>query len=483
MPILNAISPFLYYIYFVFVVVLTVSIILDNKPPEVAVAWLLAIYFLPYLGAGLYLLSGVNWKKRKIMKQLPEHTFKTYLSNILEQQKRFLETVNRRNDNDTAKMISLLINSASSVITLDNQVEFFFDGGELFETMIKDLEEAEDSIHIEYFIYKSDDVGRRIGSILKRKASQGVKVRVIFDGVGNFMKMSRKFKRELRKSGVEVRYFLDPLNVITGRLLNYCNHRKIVVIDGKVGYSGGMNVGREYIDGGKRFPAWRDTHFRIQGEAVAMLQGVFLSDWYNSGGEKILEKRLFPEPVSVEHYQPSQLVCSGPDSEWFTLKKLYFNLIANANGEVLIQSPYFIPDEGIRSALEASSLSGVQVHLIMTGLPDKRIPFWVAHTYFESLLKAGVHIYFYEGGFFHPKMLIADGNIATVGSCNMDIRSFHLDYELNMVFYGEEICSRLVDQFHEDLKQCRELSREDYQSLGFFSRFRNGFFRMIAPVL
>jgi cardiolipin synthase A/B len=483
MPILNGINPYLYYIYFAFIVVLTIGIILDNKPPEVTIAWLLAIFFLPYIGALLYLMSGINWKKRKIVKQLPETTFKTYLGPILEQQGRFLETVNKKIDNDMAKCISLLINSGNSVITLDNRVDFYFNGSKIFEDLIRDLEAAEDTIHMEYFIYKSDDLGLRIGEILKRKAAEGVRVRVLFDGVGNFRRMSWKFKRELKKAGVELRYFLDPLNVITGRLINYCNHRKIVVVDGKIAYTGGMNIGTEYIDGGKRFSSWRDTHMRLVGEAVSMLQGVFLSDWYNSGGEKILDKRYFPEPLAVENYQPAQVVCSGPDSQWYVLKKLYFNLIANANGEVLIQSPYFIPDEGIRSALEASSLSGVDVHLMMTGVADKRIPYWVAHTYFESLLAAGVHIHFYKKGFFHPKMLVVDGSIATVGSCNMDIRSFHLDYELNMVFYGEDVCKSLVEQFREDLASCEELLPEEFRRLSLPARMRNGLFRMIAPVL
>lgn len=483
MPILNVVSPYLYYVYFLFVLAITVKILLDNKPPEVTVAWLLAIYFLPYLGAAIYLLGGVNWKKKKIMKQLPEVTFKTHLGPILERQRTFLETVDRRIDNDMAKTIVLMLNAGNAIITLDNSIEFHHEGRALFEKLIDDLESARDSIHLEYFIYKSDRIGWRIGEILKRKAESGVRVRVLFDGVGCFRKMSRRFKRELKRSGVEVRYFLDPFNVLTGRMLNYCNHRKIVVVDGRVAYTGGMNIGDEYIDGGRRFAEWRDTHIRVVGEAVSMLQGVFLSDWYNSGGEKIIEERFFPLPVKVDTYQPVQVVCSGPDSDWYTMKKLYFNLIANANGEVLIQSPYFIPDESIRSALEASSLSGVDVHLIMTGVADKRIPFWVAHTYFESLLDAGVNIYFYEGGFFHPKMLVVDGNIATVGSCNMDVRSFHLDYELNMVFYGEEICEGLVRQFRQDLTRCRKLTSEVYRRLGFPSRLRNGIFRMIAPLL
>ncbi|MFW6361198.1 MAG: phospholipase D-like domain-containing protein, partial [Spirochaetota bacterium] len=249
------IGSFLLFFYFAFVIVLTVQIVLDNKPPEVAVAWILAIYFLPYFGAGLYLLSGVNWKKKKIMKQLPERTFKTYLGPILEQQKTFLQNTETdyELDNDMVKTISLALQSGNSILTLNNSVRFYYEGGPFFDELIADLENAQDTINMEFFIYRSDELGRRIKDILERKAREGVKVRLLFDGVGCFNKLSWKFKRELKQSPIDARYFLDPMNILSSRLLNYRNHRKIVVIDGQIGYTGGMNIGEEYITGGRRF--------------------------------------------------------------------------------------------------------------------------------------------------------------------------------------------------------------------------------------
>lgn len=475
----------LLFFYFAFVIVLTVQIVLDNKPPEVAVAWILAIYFLPYFGAILYLLSGVNWKKKKIMKQLPERTFKTYLSPILEQQKNFLQNNDPDNelDSDISKTISLALQAGNSILTLNNSVQMYYEGGGFFDELIRDLEKAEETINMEFFIYRSDELGRRIKDILVRKAKEGVKVRMLFDGVGCFNKLSWKFKGELKDSPIDARYFLDPMNILSSRLLNYRNHRKIVVIDGKVGYTGGMNLGLEYMDGGPRFHRWRDTHMRLVGESVQMLQGVFLSDWYNSGGDVVKDARFFPLPVEKGSYIPTQVVVSGPDSDWNSIKKLFLHLISNANSRVFIQSPYFIPDQSLMNALESAALSGVEVNLMMTGRPDKRIPFWVAHTYFEDLINAGVNIYLYEEGFLHAKVLIVDEIISTVGSCNMDTRSFHLDYEVNVFFYDKKTTSDLIAQYNVDVAECRQITFEDIRGLSIFRRLRNSIFRMIAPVL
>jgi cardiolipin synthase len=244
-----------------------------------------------------------------------------------------------------------------------------------------------------------------------------------------------------------------------------------------------MNLGLEYLNGGRRFPSWRDTHLRVAGESVRMLQGVFLSDWYNSGGGTIYDARYFPEPLGGENRVPMQIVCSGPDSDWNSLKNLYFNLISNANERLFIESPYFIPDAAMMTALETAALSGVEVNIMITGIPDKLIPFWVAHTYFETLLEAGANVYLYRKGFYHPKVLVADDQIATVGSCNMDVRSFHLDYEINAFFYSEEISGDLVEQFYQDSAECTRLTLEELQDTHLLKRLRNSLFRIIAPLL
>ncbi len=477
-------AKILYYIYLLFVIIITIRILLDDKSPESSAGWLLAVIFLPYIGAVMYLLGGVNWKKRKILKHLPEVRFKKELGPILEHQRSFIQGLSRDVDTDILKTATLSLQSGNSVLSLNNRSRFFFSGYDKFSSLLEDLKNAENSIHMEYFIFEEDEIGRKIGDILKRKVAEGVEVRMIFDGVGCFNRMSWKFKRDLKKSGIQIKYFLDPMNVLSGRLLNYCNHRKVVVIDGVIGYTGGMNIGDEYITGGRKFDSWRDTHVRVEGEVVHLLQTVFLSDWENSGGEKLGDYRYFPNPgFSSEDVLPMQVLVSGPDSDWYSLEKLYFNLISNADREVYIQSPYFIPSSSVQNAMETAALSGVNVNLMITGVPDKLIPFWVAQTYFESLLNAGVNIYLYEKGFLHSKVIIADEKIATVGTCNMDIRSFHLDYELNLIYYDAEIAKNLKKQFFEDLKYCRRIAAKDLKKRGFLVRLRNSVFRIIAPIL
>ncbi|MCF6334576.1 MAG: cardiolipin synthase, partial [Spirochaetales bacterium] len=361
--------------YLLFTAILVIRILLDNNSPEVSVAWLLSILFLPYLGAILYILGGINWKKHKILKHRPEITFQEELGPILSRQKEIMGSLSTTIDNDIAKTITLALQSSSAVITMNNFSRLFLSGKELFESLISDLEKAEKSIHLEYYIFRSDEIGNRIADILKDKSEQGLEVRILFDGVGCFSKMSRKFKRSLRESGIIVKYFLDPTNVLAGRLLNYCNHRKIVVIDGDIAYTGGMNIGDEYLDGGSKFNSWRDTHVRLEGEVVHMLQSVFLSDWINSGGEALENPKYFPETETTTENLPMQIVVSGPDSDWYSLEKLYMTIIMNANRVVYLQTPYFIPSSSLLNALETAALCGVEVNLMITGVPDKKIPF------------------------------------------------------------------------------------------------------------
>ena len=475
---------FLSIAFFLYILTVTVTIILDNRPPVVSMAWLITLFFLPYFGIVIYLYVGVNWRKKKLMKQLPEEYILATLGPIIEEQQGYLEAIRSTDDNDLEKCMTLLLGSNHSVITFRNEIQMFHRGEAFFNSLEQDLINARSSIHMQFYIWRSDELGRRIKKILIEKASQGVDVKLIFDGVGCFFKMSRKYKRGLKAAGVEYKYFLDPLNPLSGRLVNYRNHRKIVVIDGETGYTGGMNLGQEYITGGKRFESWRDTGIRIRNNGVKMLQMIFMTDWYNSGGKLGPEGRSFPE------YKPNfsgpvkmQIAASGPDSRWHSIKQLIFTMITNANSEVLIQSPYFVPDETIVASMETAALSGIRVKLIMTGIPDKRIPLWVARTYFETLLDAGVEVYMYRKGFYHPKAVIVDRRFATLGTCNMDVRSFHLDYEVNISLYDENAAMELAAEFERDLLHCRRIERHDIDSYPRIFKLRNSIFRILAPLL
>lgn len=475
-----------YIIYLVLAVSLSIQILFDNKTPQSSVAWILAIFLIPYVGILFYMLSGINWRKRKLVKVRPEELFEVHLRENLDTQHQFIAEQRLLLGSDLYKIMTMTNKSANSIITEDNDVRLYHTGKDLFDDLLEDLEAAQQSIHMEYFIFRDDDLGKRILSILKQKAEQGVEVRFIVDGAGSKLTFSYSSRRKLRRSKVEFHNFLDPGNIVTAWLLNYSSHRKIVVIDNYIGYTGGMNIGREYIDGGKRFDSWRDTHMRITGSATAILQSIFLSDWVNSGGRVDTFDRFFTEAEVVDSFRDFtglQLISSGPDSNWSSVHQLYFAMIANANERVIIQSPYFVPDESIAAALQTAALSGIEVNIMITGRPDKRIPFWAAHTFFEPLLRAGVNIYLYTAGFFHSKVVIIDETLSTAGSCNMDQRSFFLDYELNAIFYDRQITREFIDQFERDCEQCVQMTLERYESISSVAKFRNSVMRLISPLL
>ena len=432
-------------IFFCYVIFIAIKMLLENKPPYSFIAWLTVLVFLPYVGVIFYIFLGMNWKKskKKISARLPEDILKRHFSPILDEQINIINNMGGLYGKNV-NLVKLAIKSGYSPITVQNEVSIFDNGEELFENMINDLKLAEKTIHMEYFIWRSDKLGKKIKDILIKKAKEGVEIRLIFDGVGSMLRISRKYRRELRRNKIKFLYYHDPFSIFWTRFVNYRNHRKIVVIDGIVSYMGGMNLGQEYIDGGKRFSSWRDVHLK---------------------------------------YLPVQILSSGPDSKWDTIQKVYSKMIEEAKESVYIESPYFVPDEGFLQILENASLSGVNVNLMITGHPDKLLAWWVAQTYFETLLKAGVNIYLYQKGFLHSKFCIIDGSIVSCGTCNMDVRSFYLHYEMNAVIYDSEISKNFENIFKKDILNSHKITSEEYAKQPVLIRLRNSACRIIAPVL
>lgn len=474
-----------YTVHIIIACVLTMQILLDNKIPQSSIAWILALFLFPYVGSAFYLLSGVNWKKRKIVKQRPEELFGKYLEPALGQQQNYIQEEYARLDSDIVKTLQMNLRSSNALITVNNKTEIFHSGKLFFHEFLNDLRNAEESIHLEYFIYRDDEVGEEILRILRKKIREGVEVRLLVDGFGSMFSLSQRGRRKLIEAGVDFRNYLNPASILGAWVINYRNHRKIVVVDGKIAYTGGMNIGEEYISGGRRFKTWRDTHMRFTGEVVSLFQSIFLADWINSNGKvQNLEKYFSLQEMEDQNaFLPVQVLCSGPDSSWYSIQQLYFNIVSNADSKVLIQSPYFVPDDSIRIAMETAALSGVDVRLMMTGIPDKKIPFWAAHTYFEQLLSAGVKIYLYEKGFFHSKVVSVDDLIVTSGSCNMDVRSFFLDYEINTVFYDEAAAENFSKQFEKDMEGCMEMTLELYRKFRIPVKLRNSVCRIFSPLL
>ena len=497
-------------IFFLYVVSIAVKMLLENRPPYSFIAWLTVLVFLPYVGVIFYIFLGMNWKKSKtkISAKLPEDMIKKYFSSLLQEQIKILDNIEGHYSKHI-NLVKLAIKSGYSPITVQNEVYIFDEGKDLFEAIIQDLKLAEKTIHMEYFIWRSDELGERIKDVLIKKANQGVEIRLIFDGVGSLMRINKKYRNELKKNGIKFLYYHDPFSILWTRFVNYRNHRKIVVIDGIVSYMGGMNLGQEYIDGGKRFDSWKDVHMRIVGDACNLIQNVFVCDWYNAGGRdlevfnvkekkrrrikyanknlneekiSIIRKDLFPQSTT-DKFLPVQIITSGADSKWDSIQKVYSKMIEEAKESIYIESPYFVPDDGFLHTLENAALSEVNVNLMITGKPDKKVAWWVAQTYFETLLKAGVNIYLYEKGFLHSKFCAIDGRIVSCGTCNMDIRSFYLHYEMNAVIYDVDIAKKFEDIFKKDVLNSHKITSEEYAKQPKLIRLRNSACRIIAPVL
>lgn len=451
-------------------------------------AWILAIVTIPVLGLVSYILAGIDWRKRKLVRLIPEEVFSSHLAPMLEMQSAIVDELLQSGDpkqRRAARNIRLLAKAAAAPVTGDNSIVTFYRGIDKFKALFEDIKSAKVSIHMEYYIWCSDSLGEKMLDILETKARQGLTVRLIFDGWGSFGKISYTYRKALKAAGIEFAYFQDLANPIARLRINYRNHRKIAVIDGRLAYTGGMNMAENYIDGGRKFPEWRDTHIRIEGPAVSLLQAVFLVDWHNSGRELLLEDAMFPlrSSESISGGVQVQIAISGPDSRWEGIKLHYLELLNGAREEVLIQTPYYIPGDAIEQAIIGAALRGVRVVLMTLGLSDKRIPYWAAQTYFAPLLEAGVELFKYQSGFLHSKVIIQDRHIASVGTCNVDLRSFHLDYEINTVIYSPKEAVAHAGQFFKDMKDCQPVTIEDIESISQFARLRNAAFRLLSPLM
>jgi len=432
-------------------------------------------------------LTGQNWRRNAKRIKLESHFFDKHLKTVLKsivgtQNQEILKLKDFEKKSFDKKMLKLLYNNSNSLLTTKNTVKIFVKGKDKFNSLIEDIKNAKKFIHLEYYIFRSDVLTKEIKKLLIEKLKEGVEVRIISDTMGSFF-LGKKFRYDLRKAGAKVEEYDNFLYLSKFHTINYRNHRKIAIIDGKIGYTGGMNMGKEYIDGGKKFSSWRDTHMRIDGEAVKILQAVFSMSWYFTTEEKLFSQKYYPVFKRMRQKVPLQITTSGPDSEWESIEQLYFSLINIASKEVLIQTPYFIPTASLATALKTAALSGVTVKLMVAGAPDKKLPFNAAFTYFNDLMKAGVQVYHYNKGFMHSKTIVVDGKICSIGSANMDVRSLKLNYELNVLIYEDKLSKQLKKQFNIDLKECKEFTMEEYHNFSLIKRLKNSLSRLMAPLL
>ena len=365
---------------------------------------------------------------------------------------------------------------------MNNRVQVLINGEEKFPVLFKELQKAKHSIHLDYYIIKDDKIGTELFDVLCEKALSGVKVKIIYDDVGS--SISKAGLKRLKEAGVKAFPYMPVLFSRLAHKANYRNHRKIVVIDNETGFLGGINIKDKYINPNQMNLYWRDTHIMIQGEAVIDLQYLFISDWYFVSGQKInLEEVRYTNLFQISNDIPTSILGSDYGKNNQTIMEAFFGMITSAKKEILITTPYFIPDDSIFNALKITSKSGVKIKLIIPEKPDIKTAFYASQTYLKDLIISGVEVYYYTKGMMHSKTMIIDGKISTVGSTNMDQRSFSLNAEVNAFVRDKIVAQKLKFHFGEDLKDCHKLQLQDLRNRPWYVKVLCSIARLIAPIL
>lgn len=486
--ILNSYIWIMEHIWFINIVFSILIIFFQRRNPTTVWAWLLLLYFIPVLGFVLYLILGQNFRKDRMFRM------KEIEGEIKYAVRRQEESIYRKKlklkdpELDRFKRLILYnLNEGEAVLTDNNDVRIYTDGEEKFRALLEEMEHAKNYIHIQYYIIRGDELWKEIEEVLIKKARQGVEVRILFDSMGCRGRKGMRYAdwRRLRAAGIQTAEFFPA---VFGKLqfrINYRNHRKIVVIDGRLGFVGGFNIGREYIGKEARYGYWRDTHICIEGSAVTSLAVRFVLDWNYAAKENLfLEDRLFEIPDYVrEGKDLVQIVSSGPDSGSQVIRDNYLRMIHMARKSVYIQTPYFIPDDDIRNALMIAAKSGIDVRIMIPCKPDHPFVYWATYSYVGEMVEAGARCYTYDNGFLHTKCLCVDGLVSCIGTANMDIRSFSLNFEVNAVIYSARTTGRLMKAFESDIAKSTMITKKSYEQRSLEVRAKEQFCRLFSPVL
>lgn len=476
-------------IYIVIVIMVALRIIYDTRSHVKTLAYLLLVIFVPVFGIFFYFSFGINYQKRKIYskKLIDDGHLKAKLHNDMLQYSKDILTQSSPEVQSSRELAVLLFRDIKSPLTGNNKVKVLTNGEEKFPEVLDALRAAKDHIHIEYYIYEDDEIGRALAEVLIQKAEEGVQVRFIYDDFGS-RSIRRKMGARLRAAGVMAFPFHKIFFLFFANRLNYRNHRKIIVVDGQTAFVGGINVSDRYInkpsDSTKVF--WRDTHLRIDGPGAHYLQYLFLGDWNFCADEKLQPTdNFFPQPASfsVKGDQVVQIAAGGPDSDLPTVLFSMMQAINHATEEILITTPYFIPGESMLNALVIAALSGVSVKLLVPGISDSRLVNAAARSYYDELLEVGVEVYLYRKGFVHAKTLVSDRKIAIVGTANMDFRSFDLNFEVNAMVYSREAADELRAAFYEDIKDAEKIDPVVWRSRSKYRQLLEKIARLLSPLL
>lgn len=472
---------YLYWIIFIvysaMVVGTITTVLMDNRQPVKAMAWIMAVMFMPVIGIIFYFFFGQNTRKEKLISQ---HSLDLLTkSSMLE----FAVQKDLKVPDESKTLVKLFASQNWALPFKDNEIDIYTNGYTFFAELIKEIGKAKKSIHLGTYIMEADALGNLIADILIDKAKEGVEIRLVYDDVGCW-NVSDKFFNRMRNAGVMVKTFMPVRFPAFTSKVNYRNHRKLCVIDGKVGFIGGMNIAKRYIVGnGKQ--KWRDTHMKICGGAVYAIQRAFLVDWYFVSGELISDRKYYPElDGTIKNDKIIQIVTSSPVSKWPDIMQGYVRILLEARHYVYMETPYFLPTETVMSAMRIAALAGVDVRIMIPRHGDAKFVEWASRSYVFETIQAGVKVYLYRAAFNHSKLLVCDDNVCTCGSTNIDFRSFENNFEANAFIYGKETAQQFKQIFMDDIRHSVYVTEKMIsQKRPFINRLWESLVRLLSPLL
>ena len=472
-------------IYGVIVAIVCLRIVYETRSTTKTMAYLLFCIFIPLIGIVFYLVFGINYWRQKLYDKKKGQDEKTLAKLKKDISLYTKESLQHRDviGPDNKELAAMLIKDLHSPLTHKNRVKLLVNGEEKFPELIQVLQEAKHHIHLEYYIYEQDEIGTAIIELLIQKAKEGVEVRFIYDDFGS-PSIKKKIERRMREAGVKVHPFHKVHFYLLANRVNYRNHRKIIVVDGQTAFVGGINVSDKYINNKTGQLYWRDTHLRIDGPGVFYLQYLFISDWNFCCPKSMKPEQLhFVPNKNIKEDVLVQMSASGPDSKQPSVLFSILQAIYLAKEEILITTPYFIPGDSILEALRIAALSGLSVKLLVPGISDSKIVNAASKSNYNDLLQAGVEIYMYQKGFVHAKTLVTDGKLSIVGTANMDIRSFELNFEVNAIIYDQLFGKQMRKVFFDDLKDSNKIDPERWHKRPAYRQFPEKIARLLSPIM
>jgi cardiolipin synthase A/B len=467
-----------------YAVSVTAFLALQNRSPQSTFAWALSFVLFPPGALLFYIMFGrgrhVFSREQTMAKLLEKSTLADRAERVVAAQPDAIACL-AHTQGEFARLAGMLWASGRSPITLGNRLEILQNASEKYPRLLNDIRAASASVHMLYYEWASDAFTEQVGELLCERASHGVEVRILYDPVGSYFMLNQQYLDGLRRNGIKMQPFSSVYQLHT---LSYRSHRKLAIIDGRVGYSGGLNMTEKHLTGPKGFTGWRDTHSRITGEAVTILQSVFATMWTNATGENLFDERYFPAITVADGGVPIQVISAGPDSRWETIRHAYLGMIALARHHVFLQSPFLILDGSVAEAMTTAALAGVDVRvMIAPGGGEVSPAYRAGMTYAANLAHAGVQVLLYNGAYFHSKTICVDSRICSIGSANIDIRSFSINYETNLVIYDEAVTRELEADFIDDLQHCVLFSADDYGAQKTSSRLIDSVMRLGSPLI